>query len=138
TAHPASNIARESRIGVPVCTHDRTGFHKGQDVALKPIRKISGVNQTKCRRRESLFPFAAARGLPNQRRRIPLAKSHGISLRPEPVTQERNLSGLARAVDSFHDNQLALVWIRGKKRHMSRIKAYYSEYGALCGDRYWQ
>src|SRR4051794_39990440 len=75
------------------------------------------MNQAERRGREHLLFFAAASGLPYERRGVPFAESDRVSLRAEPVAEKRELSGFSGAVDAFHYDQLAAVPVRCEQKH---------------------
>ena len=50
---------------------------------------------------------AARRRAPHQRRRVPLCEHYQVALADQPLVEQVQLCALARAVDAFHDKELA-------------------------------
>ena len=77
----ARHVAGERGVGVAVGADDRAGLDQRQDVALRAVGEIGGVDQAEGGGREHLLPLAAARGLMHQRRGVPFAESDRVSPR---------------------------------------------------------
>src|SRR5262249_54161201 len=127
-AHTANHVARESRKGVAVGADDGSGLQERLNIAFQPIGEIGGMDAAKGCGRENLLPLAAPGGLPDERGGIPFTECDGVAFRAQPLAQEGKLRRLPRAVNSFDDNQLAVIAIRNKDGHKRRWRW-------ICGQR---
>ena len=72
---------------------------------LGTIGKIGRVDQAEGHRRQHLFLLAPFGDVVHQRGGVPLAEVDDVTLRLQPLLQQRELRALARSIDPFDDEQ---------------------------------
>jgi hypothetical protein len=75
------------------------------------VGKIGGLEQAEGCGGEHLLAFAKAGCAFYQLGRIPLAEIHRFSLLAQPFGKQIDLGGFTAAIDTFHDDQPAFIWI---------------------------
>ena len=117
----ARHVARKRRVNVTVRQHQVSAVQQRQDLPLAAVRKIGGMQQRKCRRRQQPALLSAPRGRFHQRRRIPFREMQPVAADFQPPLQQVQLRAFPGAVDPFDDDQRSRVPSRAAPEAANRL-----------------
>ena len=103
--HAARDVPRERRVGVPVGQHDHPGLERRDDLVEQAVGEVGRVQQAERRRRQQVLLLAGLGRRLDQRGRVPLSDDDRPAGRRQPLGEQAELRGLARAVDALDDDQ---------------------------------